>query len=248
MIETVVLLFGKFFVFFRLYLVQFGFAFLLVVGFLFVLFEIVPLLFGARIRIRENWRDFIRYQVGSSVYITTMMVPFILLIFYLLHLQQTLFNITHYSLFSQVLILYFCAELTIYGAHMAAHKYRVPILSKAHAFHHTITTDMDWVNSRKEHLFVISLFATVYCLFFFVVFKSSNLSHLVVTSLYVFFNAFSHFRIPFTLQYFDQVFLFPKDHLKHHTRLGGPYGVTLSLFDTIFNTRAETKLRKTNTV
>ncbi len=224
------------FFFTKLYLVQLWSVFLVVAA-LFFLFEfVVPFIFGIQSKVRENWRDFLRYQFGRSVFsLTTAFV--IMAFFYGTNMRMGIVNITQFSLFSQVVILFFCSELVIYIAHMTAHRYHVPLLTKAHRFHHSITTDMDWVNSRKEHLFVIGLFMFVYCFFFFVIFRSSSASHIITTSLYISLNALSHFRTLFSMKYFDQVFLFPKDHSRHHMRRGGPYGVTLSLFDTIFDTR-----------
>lgn len=222
--------------FFQFLLTQFWYVCLVVCALLF-LFEIVlPPLFGVQARIRENMHDFLYYQFGRSIFA---LVFGILIVtgYFFLDIRMGLVDITHLSLLSQVIILLFCSELCIYVAHMGAHKYRIPILSRAHAFHHTVTTDMDWTNSRKEHLFVLAFFMGVYTFFFFVVFQSSSASHVVTTTLYLVLNALSHYRVHFSWKYLDQIFLFPRDHFRHHTERSGPYGVALSLFDTIFDTR-----------
>lgn len=203
---------------------------------LFIIFEIIPLFFGIKNTIKSNLTDFIKYQVIRGIYTISLGIFFIVLFFYI-KINFGLINITNFSTFSQVIILYFCSEFIIYIAHLLAHKYKIPILSKAHSFHHTLTTNMEWVNSRKEHYFVLTLFTFIFCLFFFVIFKSSNISHSIVIALYFLLNAFSHYRIPMSIPVLDQILLFPKDHLRHHTERSGPYGVTLSLFDSIFNTR-----------
>lgn len=222
--------------FFAFYLTQIGYVFLVAIGLL-VFFEfILPLLFGIPHRLRKNFGEFVWFQVGRSLF-ALIFATAIILIFVVSDIPMGWISLMHLSLFSQVLILLFFSELVIYGAHLAAHKYPIPLLSRAHRFHHTVTTDMDWTNSRKEHLFVISLFMLVYCLFFFVVFRSSSIAHVITTSLYLFLNALSHYRVHFTFPVIDQVLLFPKDHYRHHTERSGPYGVALSIFDTIFATR-----------
>ncbi len=203
---------------------------------LFFTFEIIPILIKKQNTIKKNFSDLLKYQLLRGLY-TLFLGTFLAFLFFYTKINFGIFDITHLSIFSQVIIIYFCGELTIYTAHLIAHKYRVLVLSKAHSFHHTITTDMEWVNSRKEHYFVLSLFTFVFCLLFYVIFKSSTISHLVVIATYFALNAFSHYRLPISLPVLNQVFLFPGDHLKHHTERSGPYGVTLSLFDTIFNTR-----------
>ena len=218
------------------YLTQIGYVFL-VVGGLLVFFEFVlPFFFGVSNRLRQNFREFLWFQVGRSLF-ALIFATAVILVLVLSDIPMGWISLLHFSVFSQVLILLFFSELVIYGAHLAAHRYQVPLLSRAHRFHHTVTTDMDWTNSRKEHLLVISLFMLVYCLFFFVVFRSSSAAHVITTSLYLFLNAFSHYRVHFTLPFVDQIFLFPKDHYRHHTERSGPYGVALSLFDTLFATR-----------
>lgn len=203
---------------------------------LFFIFEIIPLFFNKKNTIISNLKDFFNYQLVRGFY--TIIFGFIVAaLFFYTKINIGIFNITNLSTLSQVLILYFFIELTIYTAHLLSHKYKILLLSKSHMFHHTIKDNLEWVNARKEHYFVLSLFTFVFCLFFFVIFKSSNTSHAIVIFLYFLLNAFSHYRIPVTVPVLDQIFLFPKDHLTHHTQRSGPYGVTLSLFDTIFNTR-----------
>ncbi len=217
-------------------LVQFWYI-CLVIGGLFLIFEgFLPVVFGTQRKIRENMHDFVYYQFGRSVF--ALVFGILMVVLYVsFDVKMGLIDITQFSLFSQVLILFFCSEFCIYVAHMGAHKYRIPLLTRAHAFHHTVTTDMDWTNSRKEHLFVLAFFMAVYTFFFFVVFQSSSNSHVVTTTLYLLLNALSHYRVHFSWKYLDQVFLFPRDHFRHHTERSGPYGVALSLFDTIFGTR-----------
>lgn len=207
---------------------------LLVCGF-FIIFEIVPLFFG-RCTIKQNFPDLLRFQIGRGVYAQFIGLVVFLLIIYL-RLYHGMIDIRGESLIAQVLITYLSIDFTIYLAHLLVHKYRVPLLTKAHGFHHTITTDMEWVNSRKEHVLILGLFAIVFSVFFYAVYRTSPMVVPIVVALFLFLNALSHYRIPFSIGFFDQIFLFPKDHLRHHTQRSGPYGVTLSLFDTIFGTR-----------
>jgi sterol desaturase/sphingolipid hydroxylase (fatty acid hydroxylase superfamily) len=221
----------------KLFFLQIGYS-LIGLFILFLLFEVVPLIWGAKNTIRKNLLDFLKYQVGRGIYAVCVGAFFVVCI-HTLGLNIGFVDLTHLSHFSQALIIYFFVEFVIYLAHMLSHKRNIPILTSSHRFHHTVTNDMEWVNSKKEHLLVIALFLLIFTSMFFVVFKSSGISHIMVTSAYLFFNSLSHYRVPFTIPYLDQIFLFPKDHLTHHTvRRSGPYGVTMSLFDTIFNTRS----------
>ncbi len=205
--------------------------------FLFLIFECIPLLFGAKNTIKKNFHDFLIYQLVRGLYTVTVGAIFVFCIFQF-NVNKGLVNISHLSHISQAIIIYFFSELVIYLAHMYAHKRKIPIITKAHQFHHTITNDMEWVNSRKEHLIIITLFMLIFTIFCFVVFNSSNISHIFVTTTYLLLNSFSHYRKPITIKYLNQIFLFPGEHIKHHTLYkNGPYGVTLSIFDTIFNTR-----------
>ncbi len=204
--------------------------------FLFIIFELIPIYFNKENTIIKNLPDLITYQVFRNI-ISAFLGGFILMILLLTPLPRGIFDITHFSTFSQVIILYFCIEFFVYLGHLLAHKYKVPLFSKAHHFHHQTTYNLQWVNSHKEHFLVIGMFLFFFCMFYFIVFISSNLSHTIVGALYLTLNAFSHFHIPISIPILDQIFLFPKDHLRHHTERSGPYGVTLSLFDTIFNTR-----------
>ena len=218
------------------YLIQIGYVFLVAISLL-VFFEcILPFVLNIPHRLRQNFHEFIQFQIGRSIF-ALIFATVIILALVGTHVPMGWISLLHLSLFSQVLILLFCSEFVIYIAHLSAHKYSIPLLSRTHRFHHTVTTDMDWTNSRKEHLLVISLFMLVYCFFFFVVFRSSSAAHVITTSLYLFLNALSHYRAHFTLPFVDQILLFPKDHYRHHTERSGPYGVALSIFDTIFATR-----------
>ncbi len=220
---------------FQIFTIQFS-KLLLILIILFIIFEVIPLLLNKENTIKKNFTDLIRYQLLRSVF-GIFVGGGLLLLLLLTPIKKGLIDITIFSTFSQVIILYFCIELVVYCAHMLSHKYKIVLLSKSHAFHHEIKDDLQWVNSRKEHLLIIGFFVTVFVIFNFVIFKSSNLSHSIVSAAYLSLNALSHFHIPFSVKFLDQIFLFPKDHLIHHTKRSGPYGVTLSLFDTIFNTR-----------
>lgn len=205
---------------------------------LFVVFEYIPLLFwNIPQKIKSNFKDFILYHIGRGVY--SVMIGFVCIYGYIkLGIFGQGIDIGHLTIVSQVILLYLCIEFVIYCSHMCAHKYKIPFLTRAHSFHHQTTSDMDWVNSKKEHFFVISLFVIIFTLFFFVIFNASSAAKTLTLGVYVFLNSLSHYRIRFSIPILDQIFLFPKDHYTHHTvRRSGPYGVTLSLFDTIFNTR-----------
>lgn len=216
-------------------LLQIG-ALIFITLFLFSLFELLPIYLGKENTIKKNAHDLLTYQIKRNI-ISSFLGGLILVALFLTPLPRGIINITHFSTFSQVIILYFCIEFFVYLGHLLAHKFKIPFLSKAHGFHHQTTTNLQWVNSHKEHFLVIGMFLFFFCIFYFIIFKSTNLSHTIVGALYLTLNAFSHFHIPISLRFFDQVFLFPKDHLRHHTERSDPYGVTLSLFDTIFNTR-----------
>ncbi len=211
---------------------------------LFFIYEIIPLFFGMKSTIQKNSYELFRFELTRAIFAITIGTLFFTL-FTLAGFgrDKGFFDITQFSIFSQVIILYFCIELTVYLLHFAAHTCRIPILSLAHGFHHTITTELQWVNSRKEHLFVISLFVLIFSIFFCIIFQTSRIVYPVVTATFLLLNSFSHFGIPFSIKLLDRIFLFPQDHLRHHTKRGGPYGVTLSLFDTILNTRDEYALK-----
>jgi hypothetical protein len=213
---------------------QLGFLFLNLL-FCFFVFEIIPLFFGYKNTIKKNLNEFFKYQLLRGIYAFTL-GAFVTVLIFKGGFNLGIFDITHLSILSQVIILYFCSEFLIYLAHMGAHKIKIPVLSNAHKFHHTVKEDLQWVNSRKEHLFSISLFVLVFCFFFFIFFKSSPTAHLICTHLFIFWLAFTHFKIPLILRPLGYIFLLPGDHVRHHTKRSGPYGVTLSLFDTIFNT------------
>lgn len=203
---------------------------------LFLVFEIIPTFFGAQSKIKENVGDFLKYQIGIGIYAVTVWF-FLAVIIYSLNFDIGIFGINSLPIIVQVTLLFVCSEFFIYLFHLCAHKYKIPILSKAHWFHHLVTTDMDWVNGRKEHPYIIALFMAVFVFIFIVIFESTYQAQIVTVTMYILLNAFSHYRIPVTVFGFDKIFLFPKHHFQHHTEHGGPYGVTLSVFDTIFNTR-----------
>lgn len=219
----------------QMFAIQFS-KLLLILIFLFIIFEVIPLLLNKENTIKKNFTDLIRYQLlrGSfGIFIGGV----VLLVLLLTPIKRGFIDLTIFSTFSQVIILYFCIEFFVYCGHMLSHKYKIALISKSHAFHHEIKNDLQWVNSRKEHLLIIGLIITIFIIINFVIFRSSNLSHIIVSVAFISLNALSHFHIPFSVKFLDQIFLFPKDHLIHHTKRSGPYGVTLSLFDTIFNTR-----------
>lgn len=220
-----------------LYIEQFKY-FIFVMISMFSVFEIIPIFFGFKSTIKQNILDFFRFQVLRGVFSISIGTCFVLF-FIFFRINIGIINLYSLPIIIQVPIIYILAELVIYTFHLLSHKYKVPLLSKAHMFHHTITRDIQWTNSRKEHLFVLSLFSFVFCVLFYVIFSTSIISRLIVVIIYFFLNALSHFRILFSIPYLDKVFLFPKDHIIHHTERSGPYGVTLSIFDTIFNTRGK---------
>lgn len=204
---------------------------------LFFAFETLPSILGIQAKYKKNFKDFLRFQLLRGLYATVLGFSFIY-VFIQIGIFGGFISIYGLSTFEQVVVQYFIIELCIYTAHLLAHKYNLPLITRAHGFHHETKEDMDWVNSKKEHLLVIGLFVLIFMSVFFVLFKSSNISHVIVILCYTFLNALTHYRIHFTIPILDFIFLFPKDHYNHHTiRRSGPYGVTLSIFDTIFNTR-----------
>jgi sterol desaturase/sphingolipid hydroxylase (fatty acid hydroxylase superfamily) len=207
---------------------------------LFITFEIIPLFFSEKSTIVKNLPDLFKYHIYRGILIRIMGI-IIIISFSLVPFKKNWVDISFFSLFSQVIILYFFVEFFIYLGHMLVHKYKIPILSKAHSFHHETKEDLQWVNSSKEHIFVIFLFLLIFSFIFYILFKSSDTAKILVSFVFLAFNAFSHYRLPISIPYLDQIFLFPKDHRRHHMKYGGPYGVTLSLFDTLFNTRDDHK-------
>lgn len=204
----------------------------------FFLFEILPLFFGVQSTIRKNLPDLFRFQVLRHIYVQAVGGLFFFLVVYF-HLHGGALDITGHPLWVQVIVTYLCIDFVIYFAHYMVHNYRVPLFSKAHRFHHTIHDDLQWVNSRKEHTLVLALFAFVFVFVQYVVFKASPWVVPINVFLFLLFNAFSHYHVPITVPVLDQIFLFPKHHKNHHVQRSGPYGVTLSLFDTIFGTRSD---------
>ena len=205
---------------------------------LLTLFEVVPVCLGRKSTLKKNLPDLARFHVvrGMVLLILGVTLPFL---FFFMGIAHGIIDISYLPRFLQIVVLYLFSEFWIYLSHRSAHRYMIPILSKAHRFHHTTTTDLEWVNSKKEHYFVLILFLMVFEVTFFIVFHSSKGVFPVTLGLYLILNAFSHFEVPISIKYLDKVFLFPKDHLRHHTRKGGPYGVTLSVFDSIFKTRGD---------
>jgi sterol desaturase/sphingolipid hydroxylase (fatty acid hydroxylase superfamily) len=212
------------------------FHFLLVSVGLIALFEFVPLLLMRRNTLVRNFPDFFRFHLarGAALIMIGTAFPFL---YYALGLRHGLVEMRHLPLIVQVIVLYLCAEFCIYWSHRIAHRRKLPLLSKAHRFHHEIVEDLEWVNGKKEHFLVLSLFAAIFSIVFFVLFEASSLARSLTLGLYLVLNALSHFGVPFRIPYVDHIFLFPADHRRHHTARSGPYGVTLSLFDTIFDTR-----------
>lgn len=217
--------------------IQFAY-FLAVTACFFTAFEVFPLFLGFPNTIRKNVTDMLRFHVLRTAVLMVFAIA-LQITFAFFRLNKGFIGITGFPVAAQVLVIYLCSEFFIYMFHFFSHTYKVPLLSKTHAFHHSISSDMDWINSKKEHYLVLCLFVCVFSLFFFVVFRASKEARLIAASLYIFFTTFSHFRIPLSVRYLDKIFLFPKDHLRHHTKRGGPYGITLSLFDTLFGTRGE---------
>lgn len=204
----------------------------------FVIFEIAPTFFGVPSTIKKNLPDFFRFQVLRHIYVQAVGAAFLFLVVYF-HLHGGALDIRAHALWLQVVVSYLCIDFVIYFAHYMVHNYRVPLFSKAHRFHHTVTDDLQWVNSRKEHVLVLALFAFVFVFVLYVVFRADPVVVPIDIFLFLLFNAFSHYHLPITVPYLDQIFLFPKHHKNHHTQRSGPYGVTLSLFDTIFGTRSD---------
>lgn len=213
-------------------------AFLLLAIILFVSFELLPLFFGSKSSVKKNLPDFLRFQVlrgGIIVLVGAALSS----LFFFVGIANGLINISYLPLVLQVLIIYLSSEFCIYWLHRSVHRHVVPLISRAHHFHHSVTTDMEWVNSKKEHYLVLFLFVFVFSFFFFIIFHPSGAARAVALGVYVLLNAFSHLNSHISVAYLDRVFLFPKDHLRHHTKRSGPYGITLSLFDTIFDTRGD---------
>jgi hypothetical protein len=157
--------------------------------------------------------------------------------FFTLHLNLGIFDIRGLSIFAQIFLVYMLAEFMIYASHLGAHKLKIPLVSKSHLFHHTITHDVQWVNSKKEHPFIIFLFILVFCFVFYTVFNTAPIVKILTVNIFIFLQALSHFRIPIGSKHLGWFFLLPKDHHRHHQNRTGPYGVSLSIFDTIFKTR-----------
>lgn len=210
----------------------------IILAIFFAIFEIVPTFFGVPSTIKKNMPDLFRFQVMRHVYVQAVGAAFFFLVIYF-HLHGGALDIRNRSLMIQVLVTYLSIDFVIYIAHFMVHNYRVPLFSKAHRFHHTVTDDLQWVNSRKEHVLVLALFAFVFVFVLYVVFRASTIVIPIDIFLFLLFNAFSHYHLPITVPYLDRVFLFPKHHKNHHVQRSGPYGVTLSLFDTIFGTRSD---------
>jgi len=202
----------------------------------FICFELVPLLTKKSNTISRNFNELITYQFGMSI----LSLIFGFLIFSILKVSNFdigLIDISSIPSYLQIFTIYMVAEFLIFLSHLSAHKLRIPIISKSHMFHHKITDNMEWVNSKKEHPFIIFLFILVFCFVFYVLFRTDMISKILAVNIFIFLQALSHYSGKFTVPYIDKFFLFPKDHYNHHTKRSGPYGVTLSIYDTIFKTR-----------
>ena len=213
------------------------FSFLMLTNLLaFICFEITPIVLGKQQKISENFLDLIVYQFGMSI--VSLFFGIIILVF----MKATNFDLQILDIRSlptiiQVSIVYLVSEFFIYLAHMGAHKWKIPLVSNAHKFHHRVTDNMEWVNSKKENPFIVFLFVLVFCLVFYIIFHTGTLTKLLSINIFIFLQALSHYREKFSLPILNKFFLFPKDHFRHHTERSGPYGVTLSIYDTIFSTR-----------
>lgn len=215
------------------------YVFLLSLIFFVIVFEIIPIVMGKGNTLRKNIPDFFKYHIGRKLF-AVLVFNFILIILYTTPIKKGLLDLTSFSIASQTIILYFFVEFFIYMFHQIIHNSKIPLFSKAHNnYHHKITNDFQWVSARKEHMLIIASFVGIASVIFIIIFKSSPYAQIAMISIFLFLNALSHFRIPFSVKLLDQVFLFPKDHLRHHTKRGGPYGLTTTIFDTIFNTRDE---------
>lgn len=202
------------------------------------LFEILPLVFGVRSSFKKNFSDFIHFQFLRGIFSITLLLVFFVGI-KKFGINEGYIDITGLSDVVQAVILFVYAEFFIYICHRGAHVFKIPLITKAHKFHHTVTSDLDWINARKEHNLIISLFVFIFSALFFIVFKSSPMSHSITLALFLILLSFSHYKVPISVPYLDKVFLFPRDHRRHHTQRSGPFGVSLSLFDTLFGTRSE---------
>ncbi len=212
---------------------QFGFLFLQLF-FLTVLFELIPFIFKRNGTFQI--KDFFNFQVLRGAY-TASLIIFLLFVFLYFQIPLGFISLEHLPFLVQGIIIYLIIDAIIYFCHLSAHKYRIPFISKAHKFHHSVTHDMDWTNARKEHYLILTLFTMIFFIVLFMVFQTTVAVRLFVISAYLTLLSFSHFRIPVSVPYLDKFFLFPKDHLRHHTERSGPYGTSLSIFDTIFKTR-----------
>jgi sterol desaturase/sphingolipid hydroxylase (fatty acid hydroxylase superfamily) len=202
----------------------------------FACFEIIPIFLKKQHKISENFPDLMVYQFGMSI-LSLIFGLAIIFLFKVLKLDIGIINISQFPLFLQVFIIYLVSEFFIYLAHFGAHKWLVPLVSSAHRFHHRVTYNMEWVNSKKENPFIIFLFVLVFCIVFYIFFQTLALAKVLSVNIFIFLQALSHYREKISIPYLDKFFLFPSDHFRHHTERTGPYGVTLSIYDTIFGTR-----------
>lgn len=201
----------------------------------FLLFEILPISLKKENTISKNFKDLIIYQFGMS-FLSLLFGIVIYLLFLKFNFIKGYFDITDLNIFLQIFVVYLMSEFIIYMFHLVAHKWKIPLISKSHLFHHMVTEDLQWVNSKKEHPFIVFLFVLVFCFVFYTIFKTDFLVKIICINTFVFLQALSHFRIPFTVKYLEWFFLLPESHHKHHKQRGGPYGVSLSIFDNIFGT------------
>lgn len=202
----------------------------------FLLFEIVPIILKKGNTISKNFNDLLSFQFGMSIF-SIIFGTIILVAFYKFGFVTEIINIKNLPILLQVIIVYLTAEFFIYISHLSAHKFRIPLVSKSHYFHHSVTDDVQWVNSKKEHPFIIFLFILVFNFVFYAIFATDTIVKILCVNIFIFLQALSHFRIPIKIKYLDKIFLFPHDHHKHHQNRTGPYGVSLIIFDTIFDTK-----------
>lgn len=207
-------------------------------AFAIILFEFVlPRFFGKREKVFANSKDFFIYTVGLTLF-NLVLGFFVVKGLNEIGYTKSLSDISHMNLILQIIIMSIFLDFLTYTLHYLVHRYNIPVLSKAHSFHHRITDDMDWVNARKESIIIMILFTVLSTFVLRTLFESSPIAVSIVVNLFLILSLFSHYRIHISIPYLDYIFLFPKDHFKHHTIRGsGPYGLHLTIFDTIFNTK-----------
>ena len=151
----------------------------------FVFFEIFPLILKKENTIAKNFNDLLLYQFGMSIFSIVFGV-LIFFGFYKVGLVKEFINLRDLPLFVQVVIVYLTAEFFIYASHLSAHKLKIPLVTKSHYFHHTVTDDLQWVNSKKEHPFIIFLFILVFNFVFYTIFGTSTLVKVLCVNIFIF--------------------------------------------------------------